>query len=302
MQRYMKSEMPYRGVSMPRQRAIWRELFPRDPLPSRASWRQVVLELWRGASFREERYAAIALAEWKPCVPYLTYEAIPLIEELIVGGAWWDYVDWLATHHLGTVLAHERAAGRAARMNALMKRWARDPCLWKRRAAILCQIRFKADTDLELLYACIEPNLEGERSERPASAARATAGKPERSERSERPASAARATAGKSERPAFAARATASKPERSERSERSERPERSERSERSAFAARATAGKSERFFLRKAIGWALRQYAWTDPGEVRRYVRANRAGLSSLSVREALRNTGDRRQEIGDRR
>ena len=44
------------------------------------------------------------------------------------------------------------------------------------------------------------------------------------------------------------------------------------------------------FFIRKAIGWALRQYAWTDPKEVRRYVRAHRNRLSGLSAREALRN------------
>ena len=36
---------------------------------------------------------------------------------------------------------------------------------------------------------------------------------------------------------------------------------------------------SKEFFLRKAIGWALRQYAWTDPDEVRRYVAANEARL-----------------------
>ncbi|HEX6871271.1 MAG TPA: DNA alkylation repair protein [Micromonosporaceae bacterium] len=43
------------------------------------------------------------------------------------------------------------------------------------------------------------------------------------------------------------------------------------------------------FFIRKAIGWALRQYAKTDPDAVRRYVLAHRASLSALSVREALR-------------
>ena len=48
-------------------------------------------------------------------------------------------------------------------------------------------------------------------------------------------------------------------------------------------------GSSE-FFLRKAIGWALRQYAWTDPQEVLRYVKANQGQLSSLSKREALKN------------
>jgi 3-methyladenine DNA glycosylase AlkD len=46
------------------------------------------------------------------------------------------------------------------------------------------------------------------------------------------------------------------------------------------------------FFIRKAIGWALRQYAWTDPAEVQRYVRANRDRLSGLSIREALKNIG----------
>ena len=41
-------------------------------------------------------------------------------------------------------------------------------------------------------------------------------------------------------------------------------------------------GASESF-LRKAIGWALRQYAWTDPREVKRYVKQNAARLSPLS-------------------
>jgi 3-methyladenine DNA glycosylase AlkD len=59
----------------------------------------------------------------------------------------------------------------------------------------------------------------------------------------------------------------------------------------------AAAADSERapgmqayIFIRKAIGWALRSYAWTDPDEVARYVAANEARLSSLSRREALKN------------
>jgi 3-methyladenine DNA glycosylase AlkD len=46
------------------------------------------------------------------------------------------------------------------------------------------------------------------------------------------------------------------------------------------------------FFIRKAIGWALRQYAKTEPDAVRRFVRAHGAHLSALSVREALKNLG----------
>ncbi|HLU56680.1 MAG TPA: DNA alkylation repair protein [Pseudonocardia sp.] len=45
------------------------------------------------------------------------------------------------------------------------------------------------------------------------------------------------------------------------------------------------------FFLRKGIGWALRQHARTDPDWVRRFV-AEHPGLSPLSRREALRRIG----------
>lgn len=44
------------------------------------------------------------------------------------------------------------------------------------------------------------------------------------------------------------------------------------------------------FFIRKAIGWALRAYAWTDPAAVGAFVAAHRAELSPLSVREATKH------------
>ncbi|MFG2720448.1 DNA alkylation repair protein [Streptomyces sp. NPDC048416] len=44
------------------------------------------------------------------------------------------------------------------------------------------------------------------------------------------------------------------------------------------------------FFIRKAIGWSLREYAKTDPGAVRSFVAAEQESLSPLSVREALKN------------
>jgi 3-methyladenine DNA glycosylase AlkD len=47
---------------------------------------------------------------------------------------------------------------------------------------------------------------------------------------------------------------------------------------------------SKEFFLRKAIGWALRQYARTDPEEVALYVAEHSDRLSPLSQREALKH------------
>jgi 3-methyladenine DNA glycosylase AlkD len=48
---------------------------------------------------------------------------------------------------------------------------------------------------------------------------------------------------------------------------------------------------SDEFFINKAIGWALRQYAHTKPEPVRKFVKATKE-LHPLSQREALKNIG----------
>lgn len=58
------------------------------------------------------------------------------------------------------------------------------------------------------------------------------------------------------------------------------------------YAAIAPSLDSKEFFLRKAIGWALRQYARVDPDEVVRYVTQHQDRLSGLSRREALKHVG----------
>ena len=198
----MKSTMPYLGCSATVMRAVCRSVFAAHAVDDEAKWRDDVLSLFRGAKFREERYGALELAGDLRARPFRTLAALPMYEEMIVTGAWWDYVDHLAAHRLGELLQKHPAA-----MKKTMLAWSRDDDLWKRRSSILCQLRFKEKTDLPLLYACIEPSIE-----------------------------------------------------------------------------------RKEFFLRKAIGWALRQYARTDPREVLRYVRERRAQLSPLSKREALKN------------
>lgn len=163
--------------------------------------------LFHEASFREEWYAARALLHHRLYRDQRTPAALPLYEELIVGGAWWDVVDEVATGALRDLLAaHPQELG------AAMREWSVSPNLWKRRSSIICQVGRRRSIDLRLLYDCIEAN----------------------------------------------------------------------------FADRD-------FFIRKAIGWALRDYAWVDPDEVVRYVAVNETRLSGLSRREALKNVGGSR-------
>ncbi|MDE3228639.1 MAG: DNA alkylation repair protein, partial [Chloroflexota bacterium] len=46
------------------------------------------------------------------------------------------------------------------------------------------------------------------------------------------------------------------------------------------------------FFIRKGIGWALRQYARANPDAVRRYVAEHATEMSALSRREAMKHLG----------
>ena len=67
-------------------------------------WQALVLEIWRGALFCEERHAALWLAGDRRARPSQTPSAMKLYEELILTGAWWDYVDDIASHRIGPIL------------------------------------------------------------------------------------------------------------------------------------------------------------------------------------------------------
>ena len=206
MRSYMKSAMPYRGVQSTPLRAVLRGLLAEHRLPDRDAWESCVRDLWDTAEFREERYAAIAVTAHRHYLPYQDPPSLPLYRHLVVSGAWWDYVDPLATRGVGPILASH-----AEQVTPVIRAWAVDDDLWLRRTAVICQLHREADTDLRLLREVIEPNLAGSRFDR-------------------------------------------------------------------------------EFFVRKAIGWALRQHARTDPDWVRAFVSEHHAGLSGLSRREALKH------------
>jgi 3-methyladenine DNA glycosylase AlkD len=154
MQRYMKSAMPFRGVQKPARAALAHRLFAEHPLPDPGTWVATALDLWRGAAYREERFLSLDLLGHRTYARWQQPDLLPVYEELIVTGAWWDYVDEIATHRIGPLLrAHP------ATLAPMMLAWAHDENLWKRRASIICQVSAKHDTDTDLLTACIEANI-----------------------------------------------------------------------------------------------------------------------------------------------
>jgi 3-methyladenine DNA glycosylase AlkD len=206
-QRYMKSTIPYRGLTSSQLTAVLRPILA-DPgfrMDSRETWEATIRGLWDGVGYREEWYAAIALARYRTYRSWVDSEAMPLWRHLIVTGAWWDVVDEVATHLVREVL-HEAPDVEGLRL----REWAVDDHLWLRRTAIICQVGRKGRLDQALLADAIEPNL-GDRD----------------------------------------------------------------------------------FFIRKAIGWALRDHARVEPDWVRAFVKAHSGELSGLSRREATKHLAD---------
>ena len=203
----MKSAIPFHGVRVPEVRRLARALVKDHPLPDAAAWESAVLGIWRSATHREQRYAAVELAYAPPYRRWLRPACLGMLEEMIVSGAWWDYVDQLAPKHIGHLLSSYPTD-----IRPVLMLWADDPDIWRRRTAIIAQLRFKTDTDTDLLFFSVEASID-----------------------------------------------------------------------------------EKEFFLRKAIGWALREYSKTAPDVVANYVASNHRRLSPLSRREALKVLARRR-------
>ncbi len=202
MQSYMKSALPFLGVPKPERTAALRPVLAEHPPADPATWQATVRFLFDDASFREERYAALALLTVRTSRRWHDLTLVPLIEHLVVTGAWWDLVDEVASRTVAPLhrhLPHELAP--------VIRGWAVHDDLWLRRIAILSQLGSGLATDRDLLADVVDAN--------------------------------------------------ASSPE---------------------------------FFLRKAIGWALRELAHRDPAWVRAFLDSRGDALSPLSRREAAKH------------
>ncbi|HZK04772.1 MAG TPA: DNA alkylation repair protein [Actinomycetaceae bacterium] len=153
MQRYMKSAMPFRGVPSAAGRANSLAAVRRHPLADRSEWEAVIRSLFDDAEYREERYGALHVLHARQYRGYLDRAAVPLLEHMIITGAWWDLVDDASTA-AGDALLRDRSGVVPA-----LERWATGPDMWLARAAIIAQRKLKTETDFELMVRLIEPSI-----------------------------------------------------------------------------------------------------------------------------------------------
>lgn len=148
MEAYMKNLFPFAGVMATERRQLFKELSAGYDLKKAGFDKDLVLTLWDKPQ-REFSYAAldyIALFEKK-----LKAENLELIEALIVSKSWWDTVDFLAVHAVGSILAKQPEL-----ISDKTSQWIAADNIWLNRTAIIFQLNYKDKTDEVLLYHCIE--------------------------------------------------------------------------------------------------------------------------------------------------
>jgi len=144
MQAYMKTDMPFFGVQKPQRTPVYRHLIKEFPPVDRQGYEDLVLGLWE-LPHREEKYLALGVASGHR--RFVVPDSIHLYRRLIVEGAWWDFVDTIATdliRHLVLEYPDE--------VWEVVGSWVDDEDMWLRRTAILCQVGAKERTDPVRLF------------------------------------------------------------------------------------------------------------------------------------------------------
>ena len=151
MKKYMKERFEFFGVKSPARKNVQRELkvywknLDNDRLFTYAE------ELWRLPQ-RELQYVAVdALAAR---AKKLDESHLSRIEWLITTKSWWDTVDGLAPNVAGSIFTRNDAA----RMSWVEK-WNNSENIWLNRSALLHQLRYKEDTNIDLMFALIESHI-----------------------------------------------------------------------------------------------------------------------------------------------
>lgn len=152
MEAYMKHHFPFLGIKSPLRKELLREQFSEYALPEPD---QLFHEAWKLYDLpeREFQYAAIELLDRMK--KHLTVQHLPELLRLIETKSWWDSVDTIASKLVGHAVKDDRAAG-----EQVMRDWSNSNNLWTIRSAILHQLKYKEQTNPDLLFKCIEQHAQ----------------------------------------------------------------------------------------------------------------------------------------------
>lgn len=143
---YMRNLFPFLGIATPQRRACVRAAaMAVPPIELRAE-----VEALYQRKEREYHYAAWDVACMASMRRNLQTSDVQWLQEYVTRHAWWDTVDYIVPKVLGPILRRDRKA-----LVRVTKAWIDDENFWLQRAAIIVQLGWKSETDVDLLFSHI---------------------------------------------------------------------------------------------------------------------------------------------------
>jgi len=203
---YMRNLFPHFGLVAPEQHELLKSFLKEHGMPEKSDLPVLIDLLWAQPEREFQHFGQELLAKYSKKVDK---GFISVYEFMIVNKSWWDSIDMIASHLVGTHLKRFPEL-----IPVYTEKWMASGNFWLQRTALLFQLKYKKDTEVDLMFDLIQ-----------------------------------------------------------------------------------RLAHEKEFFIRKAIGWILREYSKTDPGTVIRFVENNK--LSHLSKTEALKVIDRKKSRAG---
>ena len=140
---YMRHQFPFFGMRTADRRRLTAEALAGLPPPTEQELAAVLRALWAEPE-RELQHAGCDYVRAHIAVASAPF--IDVLLEVVMAKSWWDTVDPLAAHAVGSLVR------RHPDLVTVMDEWIRADDFWVARTAILHQLTYKGDTDEARLF------------------------------------------------------------------------------------------------------------------------------------------------------
>jgi 3-methyladenine DNA glycosylase AlkD len=158
MEKYMRNRFKFFGITSEPRRALLREYMKKEGLPAEDQLSEIITQFWN-LPYRELHYCTVELLV-KTLTKYskkpvrnlpAVFQDPGFIEFLIVHNSWWDTVDAIAVQLAGLWLKMH-----PGQIKQVTGKWIRSDNMWLQRSALLFQLKYKKETDTDLLFSYIK--------------------------------------------------------------------------------------------------------------------------------------------------
>jgi len=145
---YMRNLFPHFGLVAPEQHELLKSFTKEHGMPDKNDLPELIDLLWAQPEREFQHFGQELLAKYSKKVDE---DFIGIYEFMIVNKSWWDSIDMIASHLVGTHLKRYPEL-----IPVYTEKWMGSGNFWLQRTALLFQLKYKKATDVDLMFDLIK--------------------------------------------------------------------------------------------------------------------------------------------------